>query len=191
MTTTPQEALRQAKDAIEKVLRGWNFTILRDAVTVIDAALSQQAAQEPQPTCFIRGSGLEMLKQGQPAAVFPSEGCSNHSSPLYAAAPAEQEKYCTCHPDDNPPSPCAKQYAFSECKAAQEPGRWSIHFEDERDFCRFASLLIGAAYLSADNALERFQAGSLYGERTFGKVSATSSLYAAALAHKGAQGDKP
>jgi len=24
---------------------------------------------------------------------------------------------CTCHPGDGPPTPCAKQYALSECKA--------------------------------------------------------------------------
>lgn len=29
----------------------------------------------------------------------------------------DYEKPCTCHPDDNPPSPCAKQYALSECKS--------------------------------------------------------------------------
>jgi len=23
---------------------------------------------------------------------------------------------CTCHPDDNPPVPCARQYALSECR---------------------------------------------------------------------------
>lgn len=23
---------------------------------------------------------------------------------------------CTCHPDDNPPVPCAKQYALTECR---------------------------------------------------------------------------
>lgn len=26
---------------------------------------------------------------------------------------------CTCHPDDNPPVPCAEKYAYSECVAAQ------------------------------------------------------------------------
>jgi hypothetical protein len=26
------------------------------------------------------------------------------------------ERKCTCHPDDNPPVPCAKQYALSECR---------------------------------------------------------------------------
>lgn len=25
---------------------------------------------------------------------------------------------CTCHPDDNPPVPCAQKYALSECKAS-------------------------------------------------------------------------
>lgn len=26
-------------------------------------------------------------------------------------------KPCTCHPDDNPPVPCARKYALTECKA--------------------------------------------------------------------------
>jgi hypothetical protein len=26
------------------------------------------------------------------------------------------ERKCTCHPDDNPPVPCARQYALSECR---------------------------------------------------------------------------
>lgn len=28
------------------------------------------------------------------------------------------DRPCTCHPDDNPPVPCPKQYALSECRAA-------------------------------------------------------------------------
>lgn len=27
------------------------------------------------------------------------------------------ERPCTCHPDDSPPTPCAKQYALTECRA--------------------------------------------------------------------------
>jgi len=30
------------------------------------------------------------------------------------------ERKCTCHPDDNPPVPCAKQYALSECREASK-----------------------------------------------------------------------
>lgn len=26
---------------------------------------------------------------------------------------------CTCHPDDNPPSPCPRRFALSECRAAE------------------------------------------------------------------------
>jgi hypothetical protein len=38
------------------------------------------------------------------------------------APPVEQaERPCTCPPDDDPPQPCAKQYALSECKAAAPP----------------------------------------------------------------------
>lgn len=29
-------------------------------------------------------------------------------------------KPCTCHPDDNPPVPCAKQYALSECRSVAD-----------------------------------------------------------------------
>ncbi len=26
---------------------------------------------------------------------------------------------CTCHPDDNPPVPCAQKYALNECRATR------------------------------------------------------------------------
>ena len=29
-----------------------------------------------------------------------------------------RERPCTCHPDDNPPKPCPKRYALSDCRAA-------------------------------------------------------------------------
>ena len=28
---------------------------------------------------------------------------------------ARDTRTCTCHPDDNPPKPCARKYAYSEC----------------------------------------------------------------------------
>lgn len=40
------------------------------------------------PVCWIRGSGLEMLKSGDgTATVFRSEGMSNHATPLCFCAP--------------------------------------------------------------------------------------------------------
>lgn len=40
----------------------------------------------------------------------------------FAASPepptAADSRRCTCHPDDSPPRPCAKQYALHECRDA-------------------------------------------------------------------------
>lgn len=32
----------------------------------------------------------------------------------------ERVRPCTCHSDDNPPVPCAKQYALTECRKYHE-----------------------------------------------------------------------
>lgn len=40
----------------------------------------------------------------------------HEKSPLRRAL--RDARPCTCHPDDNPPQPCAKQYALGECMAA-------------------------------------------------------------------------
>ena len=40
---------------------------------------------------------------------------------LLKALPSEKvatERPCTCHPDDNPPVPCPRKYALSECRKA-------------------------------------------------------------------------
>ena len=30
------------------------------------------------------------------------------------------DRSCTCHPDDNPPTPCPEKFAYSECVAASD-----------------------------------------------------------------------
>jgi hypothetical protein len=42
--------------------------------------------------------------------------------PVSPAPAASAGRACTCHPDDNPPVPCAQQYALSECREV-EAGR--------------------------------------------------------------------
>ena len=32
----------------------------------------------------------------------------------------EKIRPCTCHPDDNPPVPCARKYALTECRKSIE-----------------------------------------------------------------------
>ncbi|WP_342152397.1 hypothetical protein [Methylorubrum sp. SB2] len=50
--------------------------------------------------------------------------CSRASYESYSSDPhidtrkIGDERSCTCHPSDNPPVPCAKKYALSECRAA-------------------------------------------------------------------------
>ena len=67
-----------------------------------------------------------------------------------------------------------KRAALATQPAPPSQGQWSIHFADERDFCRFASILIGAVYQNPMDALERFERESLWGEKTFGKVGASA-----------------
>lgn len=40
---------------------------------------------------------------------------------LRAALAQPESRPCTCHPDDNPPQPCAQRYALTECKALAQP----------------------------------------------------------------------
>lgn len=45
------------------------------------------------------------------------------SALAFAAGSRSDTRPCTCHPDDNPPKPCPKKYALSECRAAGEDAR--------------------------------------------------------------------
>lgn len=39
---------------------------------------------------------------------------------------------CTCHPDDNPPVPCAEKYALTECReAAAREAKMQKAIDDE------------------------------------------------------------
>lgn len=38
--------------------------------------------------------------------------------PPHKACEQELERACTCHPDDNPPVPCPRKFALTECRAA-------------------------------------------------------------------------
>ncbi len=46
---------------------------------------------------------------------------------------AGKARPCTCHPDDNPPVPCAQKYALSECKAADKAQEWTAIHEQNSD----------------------------------------------------------
>lgn len=39
---------------------------------------------------------------------------------MFEAAP---ERQCTCHPDDNPPVPCPRKFALTDCRLAASERR--------------------------------------------------------------------
>jgi len=55
-----------------------------------------------------------------PRADDHRNACSNSNAPGQVPQPERQPvsepRPCTCHPDDNPPIPCAQKYALSECR---------------------------------------------------------------------------
>lgn len=77
---------------------------------------------------------------------------------------------CTCHPSDNPPKPCSKHYALSECKAAH----------DRADAAPLTNTDVVEAWRTTDAArddygwtsCEWFQAGVRFAQRHYG-IAAT------------------
>ena len=60
----------------------------------------------------------------EPAFWHGNKKCRANEIHLATLSPApaskgvsEDERPCTCHPDDNPPKPCPQKYALSECRA--------------------------------------------------------------------------
>jgi hypothetical protein len=63
-----------------------------------------------------------------------SDPCSPDDDDLETVADflrqCAEQRPCTCHPDDNPPVPCAQKYALNECRAASEPTETEIEARD-------------------------------------------------------------
>ena len=52
----------------------------------------------------------------------------------YHQAPAEAAPVgCTCHPDDNPPQPCPRRHALSECRRADLSRKASLFMEGAKN----------------------------------------------------------
>ena len=76
---------------------------------------------------------------------------------LRAALAQPENRPCTCHPDDNPPQPCAQRYALTECKAlaqpeTAEPVAWAVMCDGAN--CTQICLTETAANLIAENMRE-------------------------------------
>jgi hypothetical protein len=57
------------------------------------------------------------------------------------------ERTCTCHSDDNPPTPCAKHYALTECKSA-DYDRLCAELEEMRNKLKWIEVKASEAHPS-------------------------------------------
>jgi hypothetical protein len=60
----------------------------------------------------------------------------------------ERDRPCTCHPDDNPPIPCAHKYALTDCRAALQAAKDTLVDLDKR--------LRGCGNIWTDDAYDSF-----------------------------------
>lgn len=69
--------------------------------------------------------------------VIAPEQLRRFATLAFAAGSRSDTRPCTCHPDDNPPKPCPKKYALSECRAAGEDARDAARYRWLREHKRY------------------------------------------------------
>lgn len=103
-----------------------------------------RAQADALPVGYVTANGLRSLRQDDATVLLYAHDYLIRPDPvaLYTrptlAAP-QAERPCTCAPEDNPPIPCTRKYAFDDCMQAQaeraEPKRpqtclWSRSDDD-------------------------------------------------------------
>lgn len=90
---------------------------LKDAVVTIDEIEKIILDTEPRQ---ISDRGDQIWTRRMAVALHERFASlpSIDSKEVGTPAPVEGVRGCTCHPDDNPPVPCAERYALSECRSA-------------------------------------------------------------------------
>lgn len=87
------------------------------AEQIMDVAADRLAAANamPEPVAWLR-----VRSDGR--KTFWDTNVDGDCTPLYASPPpaqvARDTRECTCHPDDNPPRPCPRKFALSDCRKA-------------------------------------------------------------------------
>jgi hypothetical protein len=106
----------------------WHGWALMDAfIAGAKFAGSAERRQLRPEEDYAHGCALEVL--GRPRVMSTdrenvmAEGLRSLVHRLCAPASSgrEQERPCTCHPDDNPPRPCPQKFALEECRKAAAP----------------------------------------------------------------------
>ena len=80
------------------------------------AELGLPAAPQAEP-CI--GNDSACPCQDGDACHYKDAADGTKAWPVPQAEPKREPRPCTCHPDDNPPVPCAQKYALNECRATR------------------------------------------------------------------------
>lgn len=95
--------------------------LMQERIDILSAELATIRAQEPVATIEISVRGSTTTIDNHFSDVvrdWPEGKYQLYASPTAKDAGLVESRTRTCHPDDNPPVPCAKKYALGECKAA-------------------------------------------------------------------------
>lgn len=138
-----QAALAEMKHANKVMLSEAGIGVVDViAIAKLEAALAEFDASLPDPA---KATVHQIDEQAQPVAwmVYTEDGKSvyvtdnpNDISEKERALPLftrPDTRVCTCHPDDNPPIPCARKYALDECRSTADAIRAAV--EAEREAC--------------------------------------------------------
>lgn len=93
----------------------------REAIDSVVAYLRAQADAQPVAWIKTTHAGVRRLEWNE-QTHYANNDYPATTEPLYLRhAPQRQpeSRPCTCHPDDNPPVPCAQKYALNECRATR------------------------------------------------------------------------
>ena len=108
---------------------------LRDSLAIARAADYLRAQADAQPVAWVdvadsyEGPYIFHGKEPLPAGRHDLYTLPAPAAPQ--AGPKREPRPCTCHPDDNPPVPCAQKYALNECRATRSgPGEAQIEARD-------------------------------------------------------------
>ncbi len=69
------------------------------------------------------------------------------------------QKPCTCHPDDNPPSPCRKKYALTDCRNDERDAQIAALVEALKAYKSRAKRIPFDVAMMADAALAAAKGG--------------------------------
>ncbi len=121
-STAQHSAGKEEVERLQSVVTAWQSVFegleahLQDRIAMKDPA-------NPEAYLSILRSSVARVHRESEQIVAARWADARRARERVAALEAKLDEAvgrpCTCHPDDNPPTPCARKYALSDCLAAQ------------------------------------------------------------------------